>query len=355
MKSLGIKPLSIAVLLSTGLLSGCFFEGEQSLEKMDTPPDKAAVSNSDMDSTTVQTDKEKTDGEETSKGTVSRDIYLLDSNGLVVPQTLELPASKEVALQSLQYMVKDGPVTELLPEGFQAVLPAGTEIKGINLKDGTLTVDVSKEFGEYAPKDEKKILQALTYTLTQFDNVERLKLWIDGKEQNTMPVNGSPITEGVSRSDGINIQVGDQTDLVNSEAVTVYFPSQNDQQIYDVPVTTRVKKADDTYETVVQALLDGPELGTALQQPFNEEAELLSTDLKDGVLTLTFNEGILSGEKPKAIADEALSSLVLSLTEMKEVEAVQIKVEGADEVFNESGQPLTEPVTRADITAAKSL
>ncbi|UOQ46218.1 GerMN domain-containing protein [Halobacillus salinarum] len=355
MKSLGIKPLSIAVLLSTGLLSGCFFEGEQSLEKMDTPPENTSVdSKSDSDSSTVK-DNENAEGESADK-TTARDIYLFDSNGMVVPQTLQLPQSKEVAAQALEYMVQDGPVTELLPQGFQAVLPAGTEIKGVNLKeDGTLVVDVSKEFEGYTAENEEKILQAMTFTLTQFDNVDRIKLWINGHEQATMPVNGTPISEGVSRTNGINIQVGEQTDVVNSKAVTVYFPSQNDQQVYEVPVTTRVNKSDNVYQSVVNALLDGPELGTSLLQPFNEEAELLGADLKEGVLTLTFNKGILNGQEPQAIGEEALSSLVLTLTDMEDVEAVQVKVDGVDEVFNEAGETLDKPVTRADLSEEKSV
>src|SRR5690625_3051703 len=100
---------------------------------------------------------------------------------MVAAQTLELPISdnKEVATQVLTYLIKGGPVTPILPNGFQAVLPEGTEILGLSLQeDGTLIVDVSEEFEDYEAEDELKILQAMTYTLTQFDSVDRIKLWI---------------------------------------------------------------------------------------------------------------------------------------------------------------------------------
>ncbi|KHE73258.1 GerMN domain-containing protein [Halobacillus sp. BBL2006] len=367
MKTLGFKPILLAIflLLTIGLLSGCLFEGEQSLEKMDDP-DKATATDPAADTeepepgTEGEQSGEAPEGTEqdTSSETVAREIYLMDESGMVVPQTLQLPASEEVAKQSLEYLVKDGPVTDLLPNGFQAVLPAGTEVLGLNLEsDGTMVVDVSEDFKNYEAKDEQKILQAMTYTLTQFDNVKRIKLWINGHEQSVMPVNGTPIVDGVSRSDGINNHVGDQTDVINSQAVTVYFPAQNGEEVYQVPVTTRVKKGDDLYSAVVQALLKGPEFGTSLLQPFNEGAEVVSTKLDSGVLTLSFNESILTGQdkEKQSLSDEALASLVMSLTDLSDVESVSVEVEGVEQVMSESGEPLAEPVTRSDITKAESL
>ncbi|MCP3030500.1 GerMN domain-containing protein [Halobacillus sp. A1] len=359
MKTWGIKPLTIVALMSMGMLTGCLFEGEQSLEEMDGPPEEEAAS---TDTITEETETESGEGEEgesteeETSGTVERELYLLDSNGMVVPQTLEIPASENVAGQSLEYLVKDGPVTELLPSGFEAVLPAGTQIQGVNLVDGTMTVDVSKEFQEYEAEDEEKILQAMTFTLTQFDNVERIKLWINGHEQKTMPVSGTPISDGVSRSDGINVQESSTNDLVNSEPVTVYYPSQQDgEEVYQVPVTTRVASGEDLYTTVVQTLLNGPALGTSLMQPFNEGAEVSKAEMKDGVLSVTFNEAMLTGEETKALSNEALSSLVMSLTGLPDVESVEVMVEGVKDVLNEAGEPISEPVTKSDIQEAESL
>ncbi|SDP01561.1 GerMN domain-containing protein [Halobacillus sp. SY10] len=370
MKNYGYKPFILAVLLllSVGLLSGCLFEGEQSLEKMDTP-EEAVTTTPDPSSDEPQPEGEgeNTEGEEgegtegtegdASSATVAREVYLMDANGMVAPQTLELPASEEVATQALEYMVKDGPVTNLLPNGFEAVLPAGTEILGVNAKeDGTLVVDVSEEFKNYAAEDEEKILQAMTYTLTQFENVKRIKLWINGHEQQVMPVDGTPISKGVSRADGINHSVGNNTDIMNSEAVTVYFPAQNGEQVYQVPVTTRVAKGSDEYTAMVQALLEGPELGSALMNPFNEGAELVNSKLENGVLTVSFNENILTSvEEQPSLSDAALASLVMSLTDQADIESVEVHVDGTEHVFNEAGEPLAEPVTRQDINGAEAM
>ena len=62
------------------------------------------------------------------------ELYLIDKSGYVVPQTLELPKSEAVAKQALDYLVDNGPVTDKLPNGFRAVIPADTQIS-VNIKD----------------------------------------------------------------------------------------------------------------------------------------------------------------------------------------------------------------------------
>ncbi|TGB04130.1 GerMN domain-containing protein [Halobacillus salinus] len=365
MKSLGFKPMIISVilLLTTGLLSGCLFEGEQTLEKMDSPDEAVNTTDTALEEDAPEGEEPSGEGEEEQEGeeqptsqTVERELYLMDENGMIVPQTIELPASQEAASQAIEYLVKDGPVTNLLPNGFQAVLPAGTEVLGLNPEaDGTMVVDLSEEFKNYDAKDEQKILEAMTYTLTQFDGIKRIKLWINGYEQNVMPVDGTPVSQGVSRSDGINVQGADHVDVLDTEAVTVYFPAQSGDQIYQVPVTTRVQKGDDLYTTVVQALLEGPALETSLLQPFNDEAEVLKTELNDGVLSLSFNEAILTGQDQPTLSNAALASLVMSLTDFEEVESVEVNVEGSEQVINELGEPIVEPVTRQEVNQAIGL
>ena len=67
---------------------------------------------------------------------VNRELYLVDKNGYVVPQTLAIPTPKanETVKQTLEYLVKDGSVTNLLPNGFRAVIPANT----------TMTLDLKR-------------------------------------------------------------------------------------------------------------------------------------------------------------------------------------------------------------------
>ncbi|SDK41685.1 GerMN domain-containing protein [Sediminibacillus albus] len=359
--------ISAGVLGIALVMTGCgVFQGEQTLKEMDAPPEEATFTDNldEVAGDEPQEDEKSENGAEDSESeaettTVERQLYLLDANGMVVPQTLELPnmESKEVAKQALEYLVKDGPVTELLPDGFEAVLPAGTAINSLNLKDGVLTVDVSKEFADYRPEDEQKILQSMTYTLTQFDNVERVKLWINGEEKKEMPVSGTPIGEGVSRANGINIYNGDNIDLMESEAVTLYYPAQQGEQLYHVPVTQHVEKQSaEDFASIVQALVEGPANDLNLLNVFNSGTSLTADPtIDDGVLTLDFNENILENAENASIADEVMETLVLTLTDQPGVEAVDINVGNLEQVFNEKGTAYTEPVTRNTFVPTGSL
>ncbi len=354
--------LIITVCLSI-ILTGCF-QGEQSIdnEEMDPPKDAEAVN--DLDNVSDESESEgvdeKSDGEAAPE-TVERQLYLLDSNGMVASQTLQLPQieSKEVATQALQHLVKGGPVTSLLPNGFQAVLPAGTQILSLNLKkeSGTLIVDVSEEFKNYEKQNELKVLQAMTYTLTQFESVDNIKLRINGVAQTEMPVNGTPIGEGYSRVNGINLIQSDAVDLMASKPVTLYYPSVHDDNQYFVPVTQYINvENQDLYGSVIEALLEGPGVEANVQHVFNSQTELISNpSLRDGVLELVFNEEVLQDGEEAVISDEVMETLVRTLTEDQSVEAVQVNVENVETLFNENGEPYTTPVTKQTFSKTEKL
>ncbi|SFM06428.1 germination protein M [Gracilibacillus orientalis] len=376
------KKYAGVVLLCLLLLVGCgVFEGEQTLDQIDAPPENAELAddlenipegsddveeNPEEDGDEVEgedpSEEGETEGEDSATTTeqVTRVLYLLDQNGLVVPQEVEMPApeSKEVAKQVLEYLVQDGPVTSLLPSGFQAVLPVGTEVIDLNLEaDGTLVVNVSEEFTSYEAENEQKILESMTHTLTQFENVDSVKLWIDGEAQDAMPVNGTPLTEGYSRANGINVHQAVGIDLMESKATTLYFPMQGDEMVYFVPITQHIPMNEENpHQSVVQALMEGPSFDLPLQHFINTGSQLASEPVfEDGVLSLNFNENILSNSAKSEIADEVMQSIVLTLTEQEDVEAVEVSVENHEEVISESGQPYTEPVSRDMVTPTESI
>lgn len=350
---LRIKQGGLLLLLLTLLLAmaGCGLFQEKASDKIDPPvKDESYVDNGeslDENATGENTsdDAQKTDAtQETNK----RVVYLLDKNGYVVPQTFNLPATKATAKQSLEYMVMDGPITPMLPDGFQAVLPAGTVINGINVQEGTAVVDFSKEFGEYKAENEQKILEAITYTLTQFDSIKNVKLRIEGKDLNAMPVNGTPIGDGVSRADGINLEGNTVVDIQNSDTVTLYFlANRGDNSYYYVPVTRRVKATDNLTVATINELLKGPSHASNLLSDFANDVELIGKpSIKEGIATLNFNKNLLDGGE--TISDQVLNSIVLSITENEGIKQVAIQVEGKTNLVNAKGDEITKPVSRPD-------
>lgn len=314
----------------------------------DQPLENKKSDNKKSDNKKDESESSTSKKEQSKAETVEKQLFLLDKNGMVVPQTVMLPKTRSVAKQSLKYLVKDGPVSNMLPNGFQAVLPAGTQVIGANLEDQTLTVNFSKQFKKYKSKNEQKILQAVTWTATQFDNINHLKIRVNGNEQKTMPVNDTPIGEdGASREDGINEQTtGQVADITDSQAMTLYFPAQAGDKSYYVPVTQRTDDNDRKITATVKELIKGP-TQTGLVGRFSDNTSLKGEPkIKDGVVTLNFNKALLSSTKKKVISREALNSLVLSLTAQDGIQKVAIQVNGKTTIKNEDGKKLSEPVAR---------
>jgi germination protein M len=332
-----------AVVVSTVLLSGCGLFGNEAVKKID-PPKQTVV-------TDKKVSKETAAKKENPQNTVKTELYLIDKNGYVVPRTIDLPKTASVAKQALEYLVANGPVTDMLPNGFRAVLPEDTQLSvNIDKDSGLATVNFSKEFKNYQPADEEKILQSVTWTLTQFDSIKHVKLKMNGHELTEMPVNGTPINDSLSRKMGINIDTTNVNDITNTKPVTVYFLGGEEGAYYYVPVTRRVSNnVKDNVVAVVNELVKGPSDNSNLVSDIMSDVKLLhDPKVEGGQVTLDFNKNIFGSYKEKVISQHVLDELVLSLTEQKDIQKVAVTVDGKASLVNEKGKKLTAPVTRPE-------
>lgn len=338
-----------AVFASTLLLSGCGLFGSEAEKKIDPPKDVTIAKETSATAKVGQTSSKKTASDAKAAETVKTELYLIDKNGYVVPQTMALPKSTSVAKQALEYLVADGPVSNMLPNGFKPVLPAGTEIS-VDIKDGVATVNFSKEFKNYRASDETKILQSVTWTLTQFNTVKNVKLSMNGNPLDKMPVKGTPISENLSRASGINIDTSDVLDITNTKPITVYYIGGEEGSYYYVPVTRRISNnVKDNVVAVVDELVKGPNQSSNLVSDFMPQVKLLEAPkVENGKVTLNFNDSVYGSFKEKVISQHLLDSLVLSLTEQKGIKEVSVLVKGKAELVKEDGKKLTAPVTRPE-------
>lgn len=274
-------------------------------------------------------------------------VYARDTNGFIAPIGLTVEKSVEVAKKALEAMVEDNTAAPM-PEGFTAVIPKGTTVKGINIvKDQKLAiVDFSKSFTDYNVQDERKILEAITWTLTGFPSVEKVQLRVEGKALKEMPQGGTPLDEPLTRAMGINIEKPEGVEFGQSTPVTLYFLGQtHDNYKYYVPVTRMVKRTDDVAKAVIDQLIAGPDQKKGLAAVMTPGAELKNIQKSDNLITVDFSDKVLGPDK-KAPA-EALNAVVLSLTENAgSATKVQITVNGDAKVTTSENQSYSKPVSR---------
>lgn len=333
----------VGATVSAVLLTGCgFINQEKATEQID-PPKQV---------TYTEGGKKEVAKKDKQGQMVNRELYLVDKNGYVVPQTLAIPTPKanETVKQTLEYLVKDGPVTNLLPNGFRAVIPANTTMTLDLKKDGTAVIDFSKEMKNYAKEEERQIVESIAWTLTQFTEIKQVQFQINGEKLAKMPVGGTLLGEGVSRANGINFDDEQVADVTNTKPVTLYFMAQNNnKQQYYVPVTRRVAEGkENDYAAIIDELVKGP-IHQSLLNDFNPGVKLITNPkLQDGNLTLNFNENIFVNPDKNMISNYVLKSLVLSLTEKKGVKNISIEVNGKANLIDEKGGKLIKPVDRPE-------
>lgn len=341
--------ITAVAIVTSVFLAGCgLFNGEEK-KQIDPPQDVSYLEENEVELEESGKEVEKENTDEAVETTIPVELFLIDKDGYVVPQTLSLPKKEGVAQQALEHLVVNGPIQQMLPNGFRAVLPADTTMT-VNIKDGTATVDFSNEFADYNKEDESRILESVTWTLTQFDSVDRVKLQINGNEIDSMPVGGTPIGEELSRADGINLNTQDAVDITNSNALTVYYIGGDPDQYYYVPVTKRIDtNRSNEIASIIQELAAGPGYGTGLLSEFQTDVKLLDEPtIESGKITLNFNESIYSGQEENMISEHTLNTLVLSITEQTEIDSVAITVNGEADLVTEDGKNLTEPVSRPE-------
>ncbi len=272
-------------------------------------------------------------------------LYYEDANGYVAPVTMNVPTRIDVARQSLEFMVEDGPGDAMLPEGFRALLPKGTQVLGMHIdqEQKLAIVDFSEEFTSYNTQDERKMLEAITWTLTDFSNIDKVEIRVAGKKLKEMPVAGTPLDEPLSRAMGVNLERETGVNLSQSMPVTLYFQNQVDEYTYYVPVTRLIDRSENVAMSTVEQLISGPN-AKSLASVILPDVQIRDIQQSDDLITVNLSEDVLGMENK--VPAETMQSMVLSLTESTGIEHVQFKVEGTEQVSGTDEVNYSKPVSR---------
>lgn len=273
-------------------------------------------------------------------------VYLLDPEGYVVPITVTLPKEEGAAKQVLNYMIKGGPIEGVKPEGFTALIPEGTKILGMTIKEGVATVDFSPEFKNYEAKNEQKLIDAITFALTSFDSIKEVQVWINGYPQDVMPVDGTPISS-LTRANGINLELASNVRVGDTTPVTLYFQGETaDNASYFVPVTRLIPRTDNKAMATLEQFIKGPKQGTNLFSSILPTTKVLDVKMNKGVALVNFDDKLLSFNNGRA-NPLAMESILLSLTENTEASQVQFMVNGKMNVMA-GDKDYSKPVSRPE-------
>ena len=244
----------------------------------------------------------------------------------------------------------NGPVELFLPTGLTAVLPENTVVRGVNITDDeTAIIDLSADFLNYDGEKETDILESLTYTATSFDNIDQIKLWVEGEPLDIMPKQQTVVADGYSRSDGINVLETEGVDYLTTTPVTLHYPYYIDNQCYFIPTTSYLPNTKDLKEGVVAPLLEGPGVYENVSHVVNGLVEVKSVIQTDDLVSVTLSEDVLTSEG--MLTKHLAETMVLSLTEFDDIKQVELKVDGVDQLTVDQSMDVLDVMSRDDVLA----
>ncbi|MBB6213964.1 germination protein M [Anaerosolibacter carboniphilus] len=258
-------------------------------------------------------------------------LYYKDDKGFLIPVMRKIPWTEGIAKSTLASLV-DNPANRQDMEsiGLLPVIPANTQIHGMNIENGLCKVDFSNDFLNYASKEEEEsLIRAVVYTLTEFVTIDRVQLMIDGKVQKKLPF-GTEVSKPITR-DNINYVSAQQS---KDKVVVYYEGTTNGLETYFVPVTKAITKSDDLGVNVIDALdalVEGPPEGLGLYTQIPKGTKVISVDVNNAIAYVNFNEEILKIKDSEETAEHVVKSIALTLKEQyNDVAAVKILANGKE-------------------------
>lgn len=293
--------------------------------------------------------KTEPESQTASAGKDELTVYLLDGNGYIAPMTLRTSASDDSKRTpeetAVAWMTKSADSADQLPPGFSAILPQTTKIHSIESKKGVVTIDFAAPFPSVPANQERKMVEALVWTMTELPGVQSVKLSVDGKALRELPASGLPLPETLSRSIGINLEQASGIALSRSMAVTLYFSARSEQgDPYFVPVTRLVNRQADRNQAALQELIKGPQDDKQLEPVLTEGVTIKNVSQTEDTVSASLMDP--SWEPEMTIPSETMEALILTLTDSSGDVKASITINGTADFTDTDNRSYDKPVDR---------
>ena len=250
-------------------------------------------------------------------------IFLLNSNNylglceIVINSNSPTNQIKEL----LQVLISGGEGENRIPNGFKSILPSDTKILSIDLNDGIVKINFSKELLDIDETLEEKMIEAIVYTVTTIDEVKGVIIYVDGDILTKLPKTKINLPTTLDRSFGIN-KTNNLTSTKDFNQVTIYYVNKYNDNTYYVPVTKYLNDKRDKISIVIDELTSLKTYTGNLMSYLNSNTKLLKVQEEADFLQLTFNSYIFDDVNNKDILEEVIYTICLSINDNYDVKEV---------------------------------
>ena len=251
-------------------------------------------------------------------------IYMMDHDKTLIP--ISIPVDEEMSEEDQVNIMLGYMSGKQSLKGFSPLFTKEVHMDSFQINNGIIAVDFDDSLKNYTKENELRVLESLTWGLTQFHDVERVKLMMNGETLTAMPNGSTPIPEILNRSIGINHFETSTSALHTSDEMTVYYTKKVQGNTYMVPKSKRYPSTRSSLESKVNEIIEDVSVSSTLTQPMVKDSiKMESMSFEKGTLKVSLDEHILGADK--TVKQDVYDSLTLSLLSLPSVEHVEVLVD----------------------------
>lgn len=262
-------------------------------------------------------------------------IYLINEENLV--SRVNVMIKNEDTLNKIKEIIKiltkNSQESNYLPTHFSNLIPEGTNINDISLDDGLLKIDFSQEFLNTTKDEERKLIEALVYSVTEIPTVKNVLIFIEGKQLTELPFSKEKLPTILDKNFGIN-KIYEIDSLKDTKKTTIYYGSKTEDVFYYVPITYVSNTDQEKVEIIIEKLKSSPLYESKLISYLNANAEITDYQIKENEIKLSFNKYLLDDFENSSVIEEVQYTIYLSLRDTYNIESVEFNIENEDKNVN---------------------
>ena len=258
-------------------------------------------------------------------------IYLEDEDGLLVESNVAIVDNDIISkvkelIKNLSSASKD-----IIPNGLNSVMPNNVELIDVKYDEEIIELNFSKELLDLDDKKLIRLVEAITFTILDLDNVNGVSLYVDGTNINSI---NDKIPSILTKDFGINKKYHfKKTD--NIIKYVIYYSKEIKNSNYYVPITKYVNSDNNKINIVIEDLSSNYIYQPNLISVVKEKIELIDYKIDDNILVLNFNNAIFVNDSE--VKEEVVYPVISTIFSNFDVESVVFQVNG-EEILKKSAK-----------------
>lgn len=262
-------------------------------------------------------------------------LYYISNSGIKLE-------AHEYALQATQ---QGGQIREVIeqfstvPEKLEYKPPftMGFTVLDYTVEEGRLTLDLGENYRSLSSIDEVLVRAALVRSFTQLDGINYVAITVSGEPLHDSLGN----VVGLMTADQFIDKVDDEINTYEKARLKLYFANEAGDALLAVNRTLAYNANVSLERLVIEQILSGPGPEIPEAHPtVNPDTKLVGVTVRDGICYVNLDQTFLT-QVYNVTPDVTIYSIVNSLTELGNIQKVQILINGESNVTYRETYTLT--------------